>query len=112
MSDAEQDDARELADAATVHAAREEIVRALGPLAAQPLSERAAEQMRRALERADTATVRRAVRRLSVAVPETGRPALASVPTVDGREAGSAPPAGRVLRAGMGLAVPVHGGAA
>ena len=55
---------RERAEAAAVAAAREEIVRALGPLAASPLNEPAVQRMRRALARADSPAVRAAVRRL------------------------------------------------
>ncbi|GAA5036344.1 hypothetical protein [Actinopolymorpha pittospori] len=39
---------RALADAAAVHAAREEIVQALGPLAVSPLDEQATARMRSA----------------------------------------------------------------
>lgn len=67
MSDARE--RRDLAAAATVHATREAVVRALGPLAARPLDERAARQMRRALARATSAEVRAALRHL-----ETSRP--------------------------------------
>ena len=55
---------RERVEAAAVAAAREEIVRALGPLAASPLNEPAVQRMRRALARADSPAVRAAVRRL------------------------------------------------
>ena len=54
----------DLVDAAAVHAAREEIVHALGLLAARPLDEVAAEQMREALDRKDSPAVRAAVRRM------------------------------------------------
>lgn len=73
---------RALADAATVHAAREEIVQALGPLAASPLNEDAAGRMRIALERMETPAVRDAVRRM--ARPEDARPSLLVVTTPDG----------------------------
>ncbi len=58
------DDGSELRDAAAVHAAREAVVLALGPLAARPLDEHAAAAMRRALDRADSAEVRIALQRL------------------------------------------------
>lgn len=57
--------AGDLADAAAVHAAREQIVSAIGPLAVRPLDQQAAEQMRAALERVDSPQVRAAVRRMS-----------------------------------------------
>lgn len=85
---------RDLAAAARVHAAREEIVQALGPLAASPLDEGAVGQMRVALERADSPAVRRAVRAL--VRPGEGRPALVIVPRdrPDGTRS-QAPPAVR-----------------
>lgn len=67
-----------LADAAAVHAAREEIVQALGPLAASPLDEQATTRMRRALERVESPAVRSALRRLSR--PGESRPPLMAVP--------------------------------
>lgn len=70
--------AEDLADAAAVHAAREQIVQALGPLAASPLDEQATTQMRHALERAQSPAVRRALRRLTR--PGEPRPPLAAVP--------------------------------
>lgn len=57
--------AGDLADAAAVHAAREQLVSAIGPLAVRPLDQQAAEQMRAALERVDSPQVRAAVRRLT-----------------------------------------------
>lgn len=74
-------DIDDLLDAAAVHAARETIVQALGELAARPLDEQATAQMRAALERVESAEVRRAIRRLSkgdsrpplVIVPASGR---------------------------------------
>ena len=68
----------DLADAAAVHAAREQIVQALGPLAASPLDKQATTSMRRALERAESPAVRRALRRLSR--PGESRPPLMAVP--------------------------------
>jgi hypothetical protein len=53
-----------LLDAAAVWAVREEIVAALGPLAASPLDEMACERMRRVLARANTPQIRAAVRTL------------------------------------------------
>ena len=70
---------RALADAAAVHAAREEIVQALGPLAASPLDEQATARMRSALERAESPAVRRAIRRLLR--PGERRPPLVVVST-------------------------------
>lgn len=87
--------AEDLAAAAAVHAAREEIVLALGPLAASPLEERAAARMRLALERAQSPAVRNAIRRLSR--PGESRPPLMAVPPTTGDRAGAvhsqAPPA-------------------
>ena len=71
--------AADLDAAAAVHAAREEIVQALGPLAASPLDEQATARMRQALERAQSPAVRRAVRRISG--PGESRPPLVAVPT-------------------------------
>lgn len=95
--DREPTEARELADAATVHAVREDIVQALGPLAASPLDEQAVERMRRALARADSPAVRAALRRLRVAVtpPASRRPFLASIPSIADRAPGLRPPAPR-----------------
>lgn len=96
MSDQDRDvrEARELADAATVHAAREDIVQALGPLAASPLDEQAVERMRRALAKADSPAVRKALRRLSSLVrPPATRPVLVSVPSIADRATGSRPQA-------------------
>lgn len=89
---------RDLADAAAVHAARDAIVLALGPLAASPLDQQATVQMKAALERAESPAVRRAIRRLS-RPPGEARPPLQAVPpmTTD-RTAGArqqAPPAAR-----------------
>jgi len=66
-----------LVDAAAVHAARERIVRALGPLVARPLEEDAVGQMREALDDSASPAVRAAVRRL--ARPGDVRPALVVV---------------------------------
>ncbi|WP_216610089.1 hypothetical protein [Cellulosimicrobium protaetiae] len=71
---------RDLVDAAAVHAAREEIVQALGPLAASPLDEDAAGLMRSALERAQSPAVRSAVRRMRR--PGESRPPLMVVPAL------------------------------
>ncbi len=68
---------RELQDAAAVHAARSRVMEALGPLAARPLDEAAADQMRTALERATSPAVRTALRRM--ARPGETRPALVVV---------------------------------
>lgn len=70
-------EARDLADAAAVHVAREEIVEALGPLAARPLDEQAAVRMRLALERVQSPAVRLAIRRLGR--PGESRPPLMAV---------------------------------
>lgn len=77
-------DARELADAATVHAAREGVVHALAPLAASPLDEQAADQMRLALAKATSPKVREALRRLVATPRPTQRPTLAAVPSTTG----------------------------
>lgn len=55
---------RALADAATVHAVRRQVMSALGLLAASPLDEFVAQQMRGALDRVESAEVREAIRRL------------------------------------------------
>ncbi len=107
-------EAPELADAATVHAAREDIVQALGPLAASPLDEQAVERMRRALARADSPAVKAALRRLRVAVrPAMPRPFLVALPTIADRALGSRLPAPRPrARPCQSAAPPVAGGAA
>lgn len=70
----------ELAAAAAVRAAREDVIQALGPLAACPLDEQAVDQMRRALAAADSVAVRLALRQL---IRHPGaRASLASVPDV------------------------------
>ena len=83
---------RELTDAAAVHAAREGVVRALSPLAASPLDEQAAAQMRQALAKASAPRVREALRRL-VATPQrpAQRPVLAAVPSTTGGGGGGRP---------------------
>lgn len=82
-------EARDLADAATVHAAREGVVHALAPLAASPLDEQAAARMRQALAKADSPGVREALRRL-VATPRRSsqRPTLSAVPSPAGGDSG------------------------
>jgi len=76
----------DLADAAAVHAVRDEIVQALGPLAASPLDEHATTRMRDALERAQSPAVRQALRRLSG--PGESRPPRLAVPKMaDGTRA-------------------------
>lgn len=84
----------DLSDAAAVHAAREEIIRALAPLVASPLDEDAVARMRRALESAGSDEVRRAVRRLRA---REDRPPLVLVATAD--RAGDARQAPPVFRA-------------
>ena len=74
--------AADLDAAATVHAARLQIVEAIAPLAASPLDERAADRMRRALERARPPKVRAALSRLGQGHP---RPPLRLIPTTAGR---------------------------
>ena len=56
--------ARDLADAAAVLAAREEVIAALAPLAACPLDVRAGEAMRAALTRVSSPALRAALHRL------------------------------------------------
>lgn len=75
--------AGDLAAVATVHAARLQIVAAIGILAASPLDERAAERMRLALERAMSPQVRAALSKLSGA--DDSRPPLRLVTTTAGR---------------------------
>ncbi len=102
-------DTDDLMDAAAVHAAREAIVQALGQLAARPLDEHATAQMRKALERVESAEVRRAIRRLTKGGP---RPPLVIVPSgPNGRDAtgrGRRPPGFRPRESALALA----GGAA
>lgn len=108
-------EAPELADAATVHAARKDIVQALGPLAASPLDEQAVERMRRALARADSPAVKAALRRLRVAVRPAvpRRPFLVALPTIADRALGSRPLAPRPRARPCQLAAaPGAGGAA
>ena len=104
---------RDLADAAAVHAARDAIVLALGPLAASPLDEQATTRMKAALERAESPAVRRAIRRL--ARPGESRPPLQVVPpmTTD-RTVGSRPQAPPVVRRSCQFMTPAlaPGGAA
>lgn len=64
MSD-DVEGAPDLVDAATVHAARRDVVQAVAALAASPLDERAADRMRAALARATSPTVQRAVGRIA-----------------------------------------------
>lgn len=115
MSDQDQE-ARETADAARVTAAREDIVLALGPVAASPLDEPAVDRIRRILARADSAAVRSALRRLtrSVRVPlRVGGLVLVSVPAVeDGAPADRARTAQRRARTCDTEAVQLPGGAA
>lgn len=103
--------AQDLVAAAAVHAAREEIVQALGPLAASPLDEQAAARMRRALERVQSPAVRRSLRRLTRF--EGSRPPLVPVPTTaesSGAARHQAPPA--TPHAGRVVSVSAVGGAA
>jgi hypothetical protein len=69
----------ELVDAATVHAARERIVRELGPLAASPLSEQNLDRFHEVLKDARSPAVRNAIRRLA----RPGRPTLVVVAGTD-----------------------------
>ena len=73
--------ADDLLDAAAVHAAREQLVQALGQLAARPLDENATALMRQAIERVESAGVRRALRRLDQGGT---RPPLVVVPAARG----------------------------
>lgn len=83
-------EARDLADAATVHAAREGVVHALAPLAASPLDEQAAARMRQALAKATSPRVREALRRLVATPPRSPhRPPLSAVPSPAGGDTGS-----------------------
>lgn len=91
----------DLADAAAVHAARDAIVVALGPLAASPLDEQATSRMKAALEQAESPAVRRAIRRLGrpEAQPGEARPPLQAVPSMTtdrlGGSRSQAPPVAR-----------------
>lgn len=102
--------AGDLADAAAVHAAREEIVQALGPLAARPLDEQATSMMRNALERAESPVVRDAIRRL--AKPGERRRTLAAVATPADDTDPAAPAAQGLVAAPRALAPYAPGGAA
>lgn len=93
-------DVRELADAATVHAAREGVVHALAPLAASPLDEQAAAEMRLALAKATSPKVREALRRLVATPRPTQRPPLSAVPSTTGRDRAADRPAPTTPRPG------------
>ena len=85
MSD-DADGAHELVDAATVHAARRDVVQAVAALAASPLNEQAADRMRAALARATSPTVQRAAGRITAprkTAPVGGRAALVSLPAAE-----------------------------
>ena len=94
--------AHELVDAATVHAARRNVVQAVAALAASPLDEQAADRMRAALARATSPTVQRAVGRITSPrrTPAVGRRAgLVGLPA-----AAAVEPAGsHALRPAVGL---------
>ena len=79
--------ADDLLDAAAVHAAREQLVQALGQLAARPLDENATALMRQAIERVESAGVRRAIRRLDQGGT---RPPLVVVPAARGHRTAEA----------------------
>lgn len=89
------DDARDLSAAATAHAAREQILSALGDLAARPLDEHAAQRMRQALTQASSSVVRDALTHLETVAPAPASADPTSVPSV--RRALGAP--GRRLHA-------------
>lgn len=85
--------AADLAAAATVHAARVQIVEAISSLAASPLDERAADRMRLALDQAASPKMRAALSKLNGA--QKSRPPLRLVTTTAGRagtERRQAPP--------------------
>lgn len=78
----------DLRDAAAVNGAREEILEALGALAATPLAAGATARMRSALERADSPAVRRAVARLEqLPALSSGPSPLSIVPSRSGAPA-------------------------
>lgn len=81
MSD-DADGVNELVDAATVHAARRDVVQAVAALAVSPLDEQAADLMRAALTRATSPAVKRAVGRIgsSRGTPAAKRAALVCLP--------------------------------
>lgn len=68
------DDARDLSAAATAHVAKERILSALGDLAARPLDQQAARQMREALAQADSSAVRDALTHLEAVAPAPADP--------------------------------------
>lgn len=91
---ADVEGAPELVDAATVHAARRDVVQAVAALAASPLSERAADRMRAALARATSPTVQRAVDRIASPrrPPAAKRATLVGLPPATEEEPGIAVP--------------------
>jgi len=103
---------RDLADAAAVHAARDAIVLALGPLAASPLDEQATARMKAALARAESPAVRSSLRRLTG--PVGPRPPLQAVPSVTSDRTVSDLAAAQALRRAFQFAAPAlsSGGAA
>lgn len=97
MSD-DVEGAPELVDAATVHAARRDVVQAVAALAASPLDERAADRMRAALARATSPTVQRSVGRIIPPrrPPGAKRAALVGLPAAAVEESPIAVPASKV----------------
>lgn len=87
MSD-DADGLYELVDAATIHAARRDVVRAVAALAASPLDERAADRMRAALSRAASPTVQGAVGRIGTqcATAAVKKASLVCLPTAVDKE--------------------------
>ena len=84
----------ELVDAATVHAARREVVQAVAALAVSPLDEQAADRMRTALTRATSPAVKRAAGRIgsSRRTAAANRAALVCLPpAVDDESAVASP---------------------
>lgn len=87
MSRRKNDLPRELADVASVHAARDRIIQALSEVAANPLDADAARRMRAVLEPVDSPELRAAIRRLG---KSQERPPLALISrTSDGAGAPS-----------------------
>lgn len=87
----------DLEAAAQVHAVRQQVLSAVGRLAAQPLDVAAAEQMRAALAQVESQEVRAALRELA---RPGGRPALR---VVDGDTLGPTPPTLRSMLAGASM---------
>ncbi|GAA1435919.1 hypothetical protein GCM10009616_34370 [Microlunatus lacustris] len=104
------DGVHELVDAATIHAARRDVVQAVAVLAASPLDERAADRMRAALSRAASPAVQGAVGRIgtSRATTPAKKTSLVCLPAAVNEERAASSPSAELdtpqqLRAVAGL---------